>query len=197
MIQWRKIISFDFHHIHVPKLSIGCNYWHFWVSILSDDRATSYMCMIKNVCRQFWNLLILLHDNLSFFFFFEICLASLISWLIMHLIVVSQWHKTSWQKTKILKPQDSFGEFNSIFFLIFRKCRKSSENTIRPSCNCFEWHILLQYCPVANYHYTCMYITYGKVFGGTPNILMFWIFPDNGSISEWTVSRALIVHTTL
>ena len=24
------------------------------------------------------------------------------------------------------------------FFLIFRKCRKSSENTIRPSCNCFE-----------------------------------------------------------
>ena len=24
------------------------------------------------------------------------------------------------------------------FFLIFRKCRKSSESTIRPSCNCFE-----------------------------------------------------------
>ena len=39
------------------------------------------------------------------------------------------------------------------FFLIFRKCRKSSENTIRPSCNCFEWHIVMQYCPVANYHY--------------------------------------------
>ena len=42
-----------------------------------------------------------------------------------------------------------------------------------------------------------MYITYGKVFGGTPDILMFWIFPENGSISERTVNRALIVHTTL
>ena len=35
-----------------------------------------------------------------------------------------------------------------------------------------------------------MYITYGKVFRGTPNMLMFWIFPE-------TVNRALIVHTTL
>ena len=42
-----------------------------------------------------------------------------------------------------------------------------------------------------------MYITYGKVFGGTPNILMFLIFPENGSISERTVNRALIVHTAL
>ena len=23
VIEWRQIISFDFHHIHVPKLSIG------------------------------------------------------------------------------------------------------------------------------------------------------------------------------
>ena len=36
--------------------------------------------------------------------------------------------------------------------LIFRKCRKSSENTIKSSCNCFEWHIVMQYCPVTNYH---------------------------------------------
>ena len=42
-----------------------------------------------------------------------------------------------------------------------------------------------------------MYITYGKVFGGTPNIFMFWIFPENGSISERTVNKALIVDTTL
>ena len=56
---------------------------------------------------------------------------------------------------------------------------------------------------MANYHYvrpdyvhtTC--ITYGKLFGGTPNIFMFWLFPENGSISEQTVNRALIVHTTL
>ena len=54
--------------------------------------------------------------------------------------------------TLALKPQDSFGEFNN-FFLIFRKCGKSSENTIRPSCNCLEWHTVMQYCPMANYHY--------------------------------------------
>ena len=38
---------------------------------------------------------------------------------------------------------------------------------------------------------------YGKVFGGgggTPNIVMFWLFPENGSILEQTVNRALIVH---
>ena len=35
------------------------------------------------------------------------------------------------------------------------------------------------------------------VFGGSPNIFMFWllVFPENGSISEPTVNRALIVHT--
>ena len=38
-----------------------------------------------------------------------------------------------------LKPQDSFGESTFFFFLIFRKCRKSSENNIKPSCNCFEY----------------------------------------------------------
>ena len=42
-----------------------------------------------------------------------------------------------------------------------------------------------------------MYITYGKVFGGTPNIFMFWLFLENGSILERTVNRALMVHTTL
>ena len=42
-----------------------------------------------------------------------------------------------------------------------------------------------------------MYITYGKVFGGTPNMSMFWLFPENGSISERTVNRALTVHTAL
>ena len=61
----------------------------------------------------------------------------------------------SWENISIhvLKPQDSFGEFEEKKFLIFRNCRKSSENTIRPSCNCLDWHILMQYCPMANYHY--------------------------------------------
>ena len=40
------------------------------------------------------------------------------------------------------------------------------------------------------------YISYGKVFGGTPNIFMFWLFPENGSISERIVNT-LIVHTTV
>ena len=43
-----------------------------------------------------------------------------------------------------------------------------------------------------------MYITYGKVFGGTQKMFMFWFwFSENGSILERTVNRALIVHTTL
>ena len=42
-----------------------------------------------------------------------------------------------------------------------------------------------------------MYITYGKVFGGTPNIFMFWLFPENASISERIVNRALTVHTII
>ena len=34
-----------------------------------------------------------------------------------------------------LKPQDSFGELDKLFL----KCSILSENTIKPSCNCFEW----------------------------------------------------------
>ena len=55
----------------------------------------------------------------------------------------------------------------------------------------------------AQWHIIIMYITHGKVFGGggggggTPNIFMFWLFPENGSISERTFNSALIVHTTL
>ena len=51
----------------------------------------------------------------------------------------------------------------------------------------------MQYCPVANYHYPM----HGNVFGGTPKIFMFWLFSENGNISERIVNRALIVHKTL
>ena len=37
-----------------------------------------------------------------------------------------------------------------------------------------------------------MYITNGGMFGGTPNILIFWLFLDNLSISE-----QLTIHTEL
>ena len=33
--------------------------------------------------------------------------------------------------------------------------------------------------------------------GGTPSILIFWLFLDNLSISEQTVDRALTIHTEL
>ena len=49
----------------------------------------------------------------------------------------------------------------------------------------------MQYCPVmqvANYHY--VHNLWQRVFGGTPNICMFWLFPENGIISERSVNRA-------
>ena len=36
-----------------------------------------------------------------------------------------------------------------------------------------------------------------RVFGGTPNILIFWLFLNNLSISEQTIDRALTIHTEL
>ena len=33
--------------------------------------------------------------------------------------------------------------------------------------------------------------------GGTPNILIFWLFLDNLSNSEQTIDRALTIHTEL
>ena len=40
-----------------------------------------------------------------------------------------------------------------------------------------------------------MYITNGRVNGGIPNILIFWLFLDNLSIYEQTIDRALTIHT--
>ena len=42
-----------------------------------------------------------------------------------------------------------------------------------------------------------MYITNGRVFGGTPSSLIFWLFLDNLSISEQTIDMALTIHTEL
>ena len=39
-----------------------------------------------------------------------------------------------------------------------------------------------------------MYITNGRVFGGTPNSLIFGLFLDKLSISEQTIDRALTVN---
>ena len=42
-----------------------------------------------------------------------------------------------------------------------------------------------------------IYITNGRVFGGTPNILIFGLFLGNLSISEQTFDRVLTIHTEL
>ena len=94
-----------------------------------------------------------------------------------------------------LKPQDSYGEIEEKKFLIFRQCRKSSESTIRPSCNCLEWHIVMQYCPMVNYHYVYTYMA--KCSGRLRTFIYFGYFLKMEAFSERTVNRALIVHTTL
>ena len=92
---------------------------------------------------------------------------------------------------EILKPKDSFGEFDN-FFLDLQKVQE----IIRKHHQTFlqiVWNDILK-CNIAQWQIIIMYITYGEVFGGTPNIFMFWLFPENGSISERTVNRALMVH---
>ena len=42
-----------------------------------------------------------------------------------------------------------------------------------------------------------IHITNGRVFGGTPNIFIFWLFLDNLSISEQIIESALTIHTEL
>ena len=49
-------------------------------------------------------------------------------------------------------------------------------------------HVVMKYCTVANYHY--VHNLYGKVFRGTANIFMCWLFSENGSIAERTVNSS-------
>ena len=93
-----------------------------------------------------------------------------------------------------LKPQDSFGELG-IFFLDLQKVQEIIRKHHQTFCK-IAFNDKLQ-CNIAQWQIIIMYITYGKVFGGTPNIFMFWLFLENGSISERTVNRALIVNTSL
>ena len=95
-----------------------------------------------------------------------------------------------------LKPQDSFDEFDIFFLLDLQKVQE----IIRKHHQTFLQLFWMTYCNAilpSGKLSLCTYVTYGKVFGGTPNIFMFGLFPENGSISERTVNRTLIVHTTL
>ena len=42
-----------------------------------------------------------------------------------------------------------------------------------------------------------MCITNGREFGGTPNILVFWLFLDNLSISEQTIDTELYNYDSM
>ena len=94
----------------------------------------------------------------------------------------------------ILKPQDSFGEFKNYFPW---SSESAGNHQKTPSdIPAIVLNDILK-CNIAQCQIIIMYLTYGKVFGGTPNIYMFWLFSENGSNSERIINRALIVHTTL
>ena len=73
-----------------------------------------------------------------------------------------------------LKPQYSLGEFKKNSFWFSESAGNHQKHTIRPSCNCFEWHIIMQYCPVANYH--DVHNLWQSVSGGMRTFLCFGYF---------------------
>ena len=91
-----------------------------------------------------------------------------------------------------------FGRFVKIF-LIFRKWTIPSESTIKPTSNCFEWwccHVIIPNNKIS----LCilpMAECSKEQGGGTPNIVIFWLFLDNLSIYEQTIDRALTIHREL
>ena len=91
-----------------------------------------------------------------------------------------------------LKPRDSFGEFDNIF-----SWSSESAGNHQKSPSDLPAIVWNNYCNAILPNGKLSLCIYGKVFGGTPNIFMFWLYPENWTISERTVNRALIVHTTL
>ena len=82
---------------------------------------------------------------------------------------------------KTLKPQDSFGKKDKTFSWSAESAAHRQKTLINLptlvlndvfSCNNVKW---------LN---TARYITYGRVFGGTPNILIFGLFLENESNLE-------------
>ena len=93
--------------------------------------------------------------------------------------------------TTDLKPQESFGEFDK-FFLDLQKVQE----IIRKHHQTFLQLFGMTYCnailPNGKLSLCAYCITYGKVFGGnSKTFFMFWLFPENGSISERTVCPCL------
>ena len=91
-----------------------------------------------------------------------------------------------------LKPQDSFGKKEKNNSWSAESAAHHQKTLINLpalvlndvfSCNNVKWLNI------------AMYITYGRVFGRTPNILIFGLFLENESNLEWTMNMAFIVHT--
>ena len=61
-------------------------------------------------------------------------------------------------------------------FLCFGYFLKMEALNDKLQCNIAQWQLII------------MYITYGKVFRGTPNIFMFWLFPESTGNHQKTPS---------
>ena len=88
----------------------------------------------------------------------------------------------------VLKPQDSFGEFSKKNSWSAESAGNHQKTPSDLPAIVLKDIIVMQYCPVANYHYVHNLWAMAKCLGGTPKIFMFWLFPENGSISERTVT---------
>ena len=90
-----------------------------------------------------------------------------------------------------LKPQDSFGEVKK-----FSVDLQKVQEIIRKHRSDLPAIVLNDYCnAILPSGKLSLCTFYGKVFGGTPNIFMFWLFSENESISERIVNRALIQYS--
>ena len=88
------------------------------------------------------------------------------------------WHDHLHQcKTNIqhFKATRYFWWILFFFFLDLQKVQEIIRKHHQTSCNCLEWHIVMQYCPMANYHYVHVHNLWQSV-RGTPNILCFGYF---------------------
>ena len=68
--------------------------------------------------------------------------------------------------------------------VMYRKFRNVPIFKDPPICPYFLGFRVGKYGNIAQCQIAIMYITYDKVFGGTPNSFVFWLFPENGSILE-------------
>ena len=136
-----------------------------------------------------------IHSNApKLYYGFNSLLAKIDFWHICPLARCNYWHKPScnalWAKSHkiVLVKKDKTFSWSAESAAHRQKtpinlCSTCLNDVF--SCNNVKWLNI------------SMYITYGRVFGGTPNILIFGLFLENESNLEWTMNRAFIVHTGL